>query len=97
MRTRAVCSDRWICPIPRRWKNGPFYALFVKLFHENAVGGMATDSQVRVLKGGKPIPGLYGAGDNIRGIMLPRRHWRAVHRECAFCSDGGILQRIPGR
>lgn len=50
---------------------GPFYALFVKLFHENAVGGMATDSQVRVLKQGKPIPGLYAAGDNIRGIMLP--------------------------
>lgn len=50
---------------------GPFYALFVKLFHENAVGGMATDSQVRVLKQGQPIPGLYAAGDNIRGIMLP--------------------------
>ena len=32
---------------------------------------MATDSQVRVLKQGRPIPGLYAAGDNIRGIMLP--------------------------
>ncbi len=32
---------------------------------------MATDSRVRVLKGGVPIPGLYAAGDNIRGIMLP--------------------------
>ena len=58
-------------PDPTPIAEGPFYALFVKLFHENAVGGMATDSQVRVLKNGKPIPGLYAAGDNIRGIMLP--------------------------
>ena len=58
-------------PEPTPIAQGPFYALFVKLFHENAVGGMATDSQVRVLKNGAPIPGLYAAGDNIRGIMLP--------------------------
>ena len=51
--------------------NGPFYALFIKLFHENAVGGMATDSDLRVLKQDQPIAGLYAAGDNIRGIMLP--------------------------
>ena len=58
-------------PDPTPIAKGPFYALFVKLFHENAVGGMATDSQVRVLKNGRPIPGLWAAGDNIRGIMLP--------------------------
>lgn len=50
---------------------GPFYALFIKLFHENAVGGMATDSDLRVLKQDQPIAGLYAAGDNICGIMLP--------------------------
>ncbi|MDD6023203.1 MAG: FAD-dependent oxidoreductase [Oscillospiraceae bacterium] len=58
-------------PAPTPLENGPFYALLIKLFHENAVGGMATDGRVRVLKQGKPIPGLYAAGDNIRGIMLP--------------------------
>lgn len=58
-------------PDPTPIAEGPFYALMVKLFHENAVGGMVTDSQVRVLKNGQPIPGLYAAGDNIRGIMLP--------------------------
>ena len=58
-------------PDPTPLETGPFYALLVKLFHENAVGGMATDGHVRVLKGGAPIPGLYAAGDNIRGIMLP--------------------------
>jgi fumarate reductase flavoprotein subunit len=58
-------------PDPTPIAKGPFYALKVKLFHENAVGGMVTDSQVRVLKNGQPIPGLYAAGDNIRGIMLP--------------------------
>ncbi len=52
-------------------EKGPFYAIFIKLFHENAVGGMSTDADLRVLKQGKPIPGLYGGGDNIRGIMVP--------------------------
>ena len=52
-------------------ENGPFYALKIKLFHENAVGGMVTDSSVRVLRNGEPVPGLYACGDNIRGIMLP--------------------------
>ena len=32
---------------------------------------MATDSDLRVLKQDQPIAGLYAAGDNIRGIMLP--------------------------
>ena len=58
-------------PEPTPLSSGPFYALRVKLFHENAVGGMATDGHVRVLKNGQPIPGLFAAGDNIRGIMLP--------------------------
>ena len=58
-------------PAPTPIAQGPFYALFLKLFHENAVGGMSTDSDLRVLKNGQPIPGLYAAGDNIRGIMLP--------------------------
>ena len=57
-------------PDPMPLETGPFYALRLKLFHENAVGGMATDSHVRVLRQGVPIPGLYAAGDNIRGIML---------------------------
>lgn len=58
-------------PDPTPIANGPFYALFIKLFHENAVGGMSTDSDLRVLRQAQPIPGLYAAGDNIRGIMLP--------------------------
>ena len=58
-------------PDPTPIEEGPFYAFFIKLFHENAVGGMSTDSDLRVLKNDQPIPGLYAAGDNIRGIMLP--------------------------
>ncbi len=49
----------------------PYYAFFMKLFHENAVGGMTIDENMNVLKQGRPIPGLYAAGDNTRGIMLP--------------------------
>ena len=50
---------------------GPFYALKLKLFHENAVGGMTIDEHASVLKQGKPVPGLYAAGDTTRGIMIP--------------------------
>lgn len=49
---------------------GPFYALKLKMFHENAVGGMTIDANASVLKAGKPIPGLYAAGDTTRGIMI---------------------------
>lgn len=58
-------------PAPTPIAQGPFYAIFIKLFHENAVGGMSTDADLRVLKQGQPIPGLYAGGDNIRGIMVP--------------------------
>ena len=50
---------------------GPFYAIKLKMFHENAVGGMTIDENASVLKGGAPIPGLYAAGDTTRGIMIP--------------------------
>ncbi len=52
-------------------KEGPFYAIKLKLFHENSIGGMAIDENMAVLKDGKPIPGLYAAGDNTNSIMLP--------------------------
>lgn len=59
-------------PDPMPVEKGPFYAMRLKLFHENAVGGMKIDSETRVLdKSGKAIPGLYACGDNTRGIMLP--------------------------
>ena len=51
-------------------RTGPFYAIKLKLFHENSVGGMTIDENTAVLKDGRPIPGLYAAGDNTRGIML---------------------------
>lgn len=40
---------------------GPFYAIKLKMFHENAVGGMTIDDHASVLKNGQPIPGLYAA------------------------------------
>jgi len=58
-------------PAPKKIKKPPFYALRLKLFHENSIGGMKTNENTNVLKNGKSIPGLYAAGDNIRGIMLP--------------------------
>ena len=52
-------------------RQGPFYAIKLKLFHENAIGGMAIDENMSVLKDGKPIAGLYAGGDNTNSIMLP--------------------------
>ena len=35
------------------------------------MGGMVIDQNANVLKGGKPIPSLYAAGDTTRGVMVP--------------------------
>lgn len=50
---------------------GPFYAIKMTMFHENSMGGMVIDKNANVLKGGKPISGLYAAGDTTRGVMVP--------------------------
>ena len=43
----------------------------MKMFHENSIGGMTIDEQMRVMTpAGEPIPGLYAAGDTTRGIMV---------------------------
>ena len=52
-------------------EKAPFYAIKMKMFHENSIGGMTIDENASVLKGGEPIPGLYAAGDTTRGIMIP--------------------------
>lgn len=51
-------------------QEGPFYGIFMKLFHENALGGMTVDENMSVLRHGVPIPGLYAIGDNTRGVMV---------------------------
>ncbi len=57
---------------PHPLENGPFYAVIMKCFQENAVGGMTIDENTRVVRpDGSSIPGLYACGDNTRGIMLP--------------------------
>lgn len=59
-------------PAPHALEEGPFYAVIMKMFQENAVGGMTIDENTNVLKSdGSVIPGLYACGDNTRGIMLP--------------------------
>lgn len=50
---------------------GPYYAIKMGMFHENSMGGMVIDKNANVTKGGKPIPGLYAAGDTTRGVMVP--------------------------
>jgi len=56
-------------PIP--YGKAPYYAIKMKMFHENAIGGMTIDKNAAVLRDGKPIPGLFACGDTTRGIMFP--------------------------
>lgn len=59
-------------PAPHALEEGPFYAVFMKSFQENAVGGMTIDENTNVVRpDGTPITGLFACGDNTRGIMLP--------------------------
>ena len=51
-------------------QKAPFYAIKMKIFHEDAIGGMTIDENASVLRFGEPIPGLYAAGDTTRGIMV---------------------------
>ena len=59
------------CPPKDPMTDGPWYALPLKLFHENYIGGIVIDENAQVLKNGRPVPGLYATGDNTRGIMMP--------------------------
>lgn len=49
---------------------GPFYAIKMKMFHENSIGGIVIDEDMRVLRGGRPVPNLFAVGDNTRGEMV---------------------------
>ena len=50
---------------------GPYYAVYKKMFHENSLGGVVIDENTNVVRGGRPVPGLYAVGDGTRGIMVP--------------------------
>jgi predicted oxidoreductase len=54
-------------------QQGPYYAILMKLFHENALGGIVIDENTNVLKDGRPVEGLYATGDNTRGVMMHGR------------------------
>lgn len=57
--------------LPMPIGQGPFYAIRMKLFHENAIGGLVIDENAAVLRRGTPIEGLFAAGDTTRGVMVP--------------------------
>lgn len=55
---------------PMAFGKAPYYAIKMKMFHENAIGGMTINENASVLRDGEPIPGLYACGDTTRGIMF---------------------------
>lgn len=67
----AALMASFMGPEPIPMKEGPYYAVKMKLFHENSIGGMTIDRCARVLRNGQPIEGLYAAGDTTRGIIVP--------------------------
>ena len=53
---------------PQKIEKAPFYA-YATIGHVLATyGGVAVDAQMRVLRKGKPIPGLYSAGEGMGGF-----------------------------
>jgi hypothetical protein len=52
-------------------ENGPYYAIFMKLFQENGIGGIVIDENTNVIRGGRPVKNLFATGDNTRGEMVP--------------------------
>ena len=67
---KAFC-EKYESLMDEKALQAPFYAFYQRLFHENAIGGMTTDHHMNVLKENEPIAGLYAAGDNTRGVILP--------------------------
>jgi predicted oxidoreductase len=51
-------------------QTGPFYAVQVVIGDLGSFAGLKTDAQARVLDGeGRPVPGLYAAGNDMASIM----------------------------
>ena len=50
-------------------EQGPFFAVKVYPGDLGTKGGMVTDEYARVLKDGKPIPGLYATGNCSASVM----------------------------
>lgn len=55
------------CVAPLR--QGPFYAVEVRMGDLGTFAGLMTDARARVLREGAPIPGLYAAGNDAASVM----------------------------
>jgi fumarate reductase flavoprotein subunit len=76
---------------PQKIERGPFYA-YATIGHLLATyGGIAVDAQMRVLRKGKPIPGLYAAGEATGGF-----HGASYHSGTGI-GKALIFGRIAGR
>ena len=53
---------------------GPYYAVRVTTSCLGSFGGLKVDLKARVLSGGKPIPGLYAAGEVANGDFFGRQY-----------------------
>lgn len=62
----SVTPNPCIAPI----QTGPFYAVQLVIGDLGSFAGLKTDAQARVLNGeGRPVPGLYAAGNDMASIM----------------------------
>lgn len=62
----SVTPNPCLAPI----KTGPFYAVQLVIGDLGSFAGLKTDAQARVLDGeGRPVPGLYAAGNDMASIM----------------------------
>ena len=63
----SVTPNPCLAPI----RTGPFYAVQLVIGDLGSFAGLKTDAQARVLDGatGRPVPGLYAAGNDMASIM----------------------------
>ncbi len=82
----------------------PFYAVQIYPGDLGTKGGLVTDNQGRVLKDGRPIPGLYAAGNSAASVMGrtypgaggtigPALTFGFLAAECASTETGGERSR----
>lgn len=77
-------------------EEAPFFALEVQSTITFAYGGVRVDAQARVLRDGKPIPGLYATGADIGGIFT-RAYAGSLSRGLVFGRRAALTAASTGR
>jgi succinate dehydrogenase/fumarate reductase flavoprotein subunit len=77
-------------------EEAPFFALEVQSTITFAYGGVQVDAEARVLRDGRPVPGLYATGADIGGIFT-RAYAGSLSRGLVFGRRAALTAASTGR